>query len=95
LPVGGAAEVLHEIGLVRGSGTGHAGTGPRAAAVRPAAVPPPRHRATGAWLAHLFALEQERQVVVHHGCVTVARAADGGATEIRAEQTESGADNRG
>jgi DNA processing protein len=31
LPVGGAAEVLHEIGLVRGSGTGHAGTGPRAA----------------------------------------------------------------
>ena len=68
--VGGCAELLHEVGLARGSGSTGAGHAPE---VDRATKPPPRHHATGAWLARMFALEQERQVVVNHGAVAVAR----------------------
>ena len=75
-PVAGAAELLHEIGLPHTPGEAPAPS---------AAAPPPRHRAAGAWLAQVFALEQARRVAVNHGSVAVvrepaaARRAPGGA----------------
>jgi len=62
-PVGGVEELLHEFGLSYGR---------NAAAARQVAAPPARHRATGAWLARMFALEQERRVASSHGSYTVA-----------------------
>ena len=74
VPIGDATELLHEIGLLCGGDAGRRGSRQRAVAVRHLATAPARHRATGAWLAHLFTLEQERQVAVNHGCVAVAGA---------------------
>ena len=62
LPAGNAAEaeeLLQEFGLAE--------TGRNGVAARPVATPPARHRATGAWLARMFALEQERRVASSHG----------------------------
>ena len=62
-----AEELLQEFGL---------STGRNAAAARPVTTPPARHRATGAWLARMFALEQERRVASSHGSFAVAETQD-------------------
>lgn len=54
-----AEELLQEFGVSK--------TGRTAAAARPVTTPPARHRATGAWLARMLALEQERRVASSHG----------------------------
>ena len=71
VPVVDAAELLHEFGLPDGRGSGAPEAG-RNAVARPVAVPPACQRATGAWLARMFALEQERRVASSHGSYTVA-----------------------
>ena len=68
---GNAAELLREAGLWH-----------HTQATRPAAgslgstTPPQDHRATGAWLARMFALERERRVVVNHGFISVAEGSE-------------------
>ena len=74
--VADAEELLHEFGLLNGRGGHTAGTGRNAVAARPVTTPPARHRATGAWLARMFALEQERRVASSHGSFTVAEEQD-------------------
>ena len=71
-----AEELLQEFGLPNGRGSSAAGTGPDAAAARPVGTPPARHRATGAWLARMFALEQERRVAASHGSFAVTEEQD-------------------
>ena len=71
-----ADELLREFGLSTGHGRRALGTGRNAAAARPVATPPARHRATGAWLARMFALEQERRVASSHGSFAVAEEQD-------------------
>lgn len=71
-----ADELLQEFGLSTGHGRRAPRTGRTAAAARPVSTPPARHRATGAWLAHLFALEQERRVASSHGSFAVAEEQD-------------------
>lgn len=67
--VAGTAQLLHEIGLASASGAA-----PEGLPAPPCpAGPPPRHRAAGAWLAQVFALEQARRVAVNHGSVAVVR----------------------
>ena len=71
-----AEQLLREFGLWSGHGSRAPGTGRRAAAARPVTTPPVRHRATGAWLARMFALEQERRVASSHGSFAVAEEQD-------------------
>ena len=71
-----ADELLQEFGLLNGLGSRAPGIGRNAAAARPVTTPPARHRATGAWLARMFALEQERRVASSHGSFAVAEEQD-------------------
>ena len=70
-----ADELLQEFGLSPGRGRALR-TGRNAAAARPVTTPPARHRATGMWLARMFALEQERRVASSHGSFAVAEEQD-------------------
>ncbi len=63
--VAGSAELLQEIGLPDAA-AGHLPAAPVESA------PPPRQRATGAWLARTFALEQARQVAPGPGATIAA-----------------------
>jgi DNA protecting protein DprA len=96
--VGGAEELLHELGLLSGRGSGPTEAGRDASAVRPAATPPARYRAAGAWLARMFALEQERQVASSHGSYLESHVAPGVGTASGADAAEGStaeADGRG
>ena len=70
-----ANELLQEFGLLHGPAS-RAPEARRNVAAPPAATPPARHRATGAWLARMFALEQERRVASSHGSFAVAEEQD-------------------
>ena len=64
--VGSVEELLHEFGLPSGRASDSEDAGPDPSDA------PAGHRATGAWLARRFGLEQERRVAVGHGSFAVA-----------------------
>ena len=74
-PVNDAGELLREVGLAPTAAAPPAPAPPAAAPSEPRGAR--GQRATGAWLARLFALEQERRVVVNNGWSFAVISADG------------------